>query len=84
MNNIKYLRQNIIYEGETCEKVQELSSCESCVNFGSNLFITTTTTPQPSICWQNGKNPCNYGSCSISSVSKYGYLCFCPPDVKGN
>jgi hypothetical protein len=72
-----------MFEGDTCEKLIELSNCEYCGNVGSHINIVTTTTPQPSICWQNAKNPCNYGSCSISSVSKHGFLCFCPPGVQG-
>ena len=41
---------------------------------------TTTTTPKPSICWVNGKNPCNFGSCLMKNET---YSCLCFPGYKG-
>ena len=84
LNIIKFKLFYIKGDSGLCDEEQELSKCKHCAKQGTGLHFTTTTTPKPSLCWQQGKNPCNLGTCTISSTAKHGYLCFCPPDVQGN
>ena len=44
------------------------------------LEYETIPTTTPSICWVNGKNPCNFGSCLIKNET---YSCLCFPGYKG-
>ena len=71
-----------MYKGATCGTSQDISGCPECVK-GVGTGTQITTTPSPSKCWNKGKNPCNFGTCTISSISKHGYLCFCAPGVAG-
>ena len=45
--------------------------------------IPITTAPPNNACYKNGKSPCIYGSCSISSLFPTGYFCICPPGITG-
>ena len=67
--------------GQNCSMNFQASNCSLCMSYVTG--ITETTTPRPSICQNNGKNLCNYGSCSVSSRVKQGYICFCMPGVTG-
>ena len=59
-----------------------MPTCAECgAGQTNNIFITTT--PAPNVCWVNGKNPCNLGSCSRSSLFSSGYFCVCSPGVTG-
>ena len=57
----------------------DCANCQKSVTSGLQTEAISTT-PNPSICWVNGTNPCNFGSCLIKN-EKYSCLCF--PGYKG-
>ena len=86
--NLTYKAFNIFkLKGDNCTAEVAESSCHEC-NVGGgtdpSFYNDITTTPSPSLCLQNGKNPCVKGACSINNlVSPPSYLCFCKQGYTG-
>ena len=94
--NFSYKAFNIFkLKGDDCTTEVAESSCHECNAAGTDIpsfnditvtpaNATSTTTPSPSLCWQNGKNPCSHGGCTINNlVSPPTYLCSCIQGYSG-